>query len=179
MSDVVFPQVGDLPDSAFFSALIARKRSGIISGLTLNADFTVPEVTVQPGFAVVASGSETTQHPNITPAETIQATSKVVDLDAQTEPLTDNAVNSILINANISSDDDPQVIVNTTENRQNASVKIGEVDTSANTVEEQWNLISGGVLTFPSRSAADKQSDFLREGEIVYARDSDVHFFVS
>lgn len=180
MSDLTFPQVGDLPDSAFFSALIARNRSGIVSGLTLSVDFTVPEVTVQPGFAVITTGSETTEHPNIVPSETVQATSKVVDLDAQTESLTNSAVNSVFVDANTGNDDAPQVVTNTTGSRPADAVKIGEVDTSTNAVEEQWNLLTdSGGLTFPSQSAADAQSTFLREGTIVYARDSDTHFFVT
>jgi hypothetical protein len=180
MSDLVFPQVGDLPDASFFSSLIARNRSGIISGLTLNADFTVPEVTVQSGVAVIATGSETTQHPNISPAETVQNTSKIVDLDAKTVGLSGNSVNSVFIDANTGSDDDPQVITNTTGSRQSDSLKIGEVDTAANSIEEQWNLITeSGVLSFPSEDAADEQSALLRAGTIVFDRATNEHFFVT
>lgn len=180
MSDLVFPQVGDLPDAAFFSAQIARNRSGIISGLTLSVDFTVPEVTVQSGVAVIATGAETTQHPNISPAETVTNTSKVVDLDAQTVGLTDTAVNSIFVDANTGSDDAPQIVVNTTDTEPADGFKIGEIDTSADTVAEQWNLIAdSGVLTFPSQSAADSESSRLRDGTIVFDRATDEHFFVT
>jgi hypothetical protein len=172
MSDLTFPQVGDLPDSAFFSSLIARGRSGIISGLTFSVDFSVPEVTVQPGFAVVATGSETTQHPNITPSETVQETSKVVDLDAQTEPLTNNAVNSIFLDANVGSDDDPQIVPNTTGTPPTAeSFKIGEVDTSGNTTAEQFNrLEEDGTLSFPTSAAASDALAGLPSGVAVIDR---------
>jgi hypothetical protein len=172
MSDLTFPQVGDLPDSAFFSSLVARGRSGIVSGLTLNADFAVPEVTVQPGFAVIASGSETTQHPNISPAETVQETSKVVDLDAQTVALTDNAVNSIFVDVNTGVDDAPQVIVNTTGTSPTpASLKIGEVDTSSNTTAEQFNKIEeDGTRSFPTSAAASDALAGLPSGVSVIDR---------
>jgi hypothetical protein len=176
MSDLTFPQVGDLPDSAFFSSLVARGRSSIVSGLALTADFSVPDVTVQPGFAVIATGSETTQHPNITPSETLQETAKVVDLDAKTVGLSANAVNHLFIDANTGADDDPQIIVNTTNSRPADGLKIGEVDTGSNTTTEQFNLLTdSGVLSFPTQAAADSEAGQgrLQDGTTVFDRTTD------
>jgi hypothetical protein len=181
MSDITFPQVGDKPDSAFFSAIAARGRSGIISGLTFNVDFSVLEVTVQSGFAVIDTGSETTKHPKITPAKTVQKTAKVVDTDAQTEPLSNNAVNSIFLDANVGVDDDPQIVANATGTPPTAeSFKIGEINTSANTTSEGWNRIADdGTLTFPDEQAATEQSAKLQEGTIIYDRETDTHLIVT
>jgi hypothetical protein len=180
MSDLVFPQVGDLPDAAFFSSLIGRGTSGVISGLSFSADFTVPEVTVAAGKAIIATGTETTQHPNITPAKTVRDTAKIVDIDAQTVGLASGAVNSVLLDANTGADDAGAVITNTTGNRPPETVKIGEIDTTAGStaVSEGWNRIANGVLTFPDRAAAEEQSDFLREGTIVFDRSENRHFNV-
>jgi hypothetical protein len=179
MSDIVFPQAGDAPDAALFAALAARGTSGIVSGLSLNVDFSISEVTVQPGVAVIATGPETTQHPNIQPAETVQATTKVVDLDSTTVGLTANAVNSVFVDANLNANDDPKVVTNTTASRPSSGVKIGEVDAGSNTVSEGWNRIADdGTLTFPDEQSADDQSALLQEGTILYARDDDSHFFV-
>jgi hypothetical protein len=176
MSDRIFPQVGDLPDSAFFSSLIARGRSGIVSGLTLNADFSVPEVTIQPGVAVIDTGSETTQHPNVTPAETVQETAKVADIDAKTEPLPNNAVSSIFLDANVGSDDNPQVVANTSGTKPTPeSFKIGEVDTSANTTAEQFNKIEeDGTRSFPTSVAASDALAGLPSGVSVIDRSQGV-----
>jgi len=79
MVELTFPQPGDLPDAAYFAFATGRARSGIISGLTFAADFTVPEVTIDPGKAVIDRGDMTTAHPNIDPAETVSDAVAVVD----------------------------------------------------------------------------------------------------
>jgi hypothetical protein len=182
MSDLTFPQVGDLPDSAFFGSLIARGRSGIISGLNFSVDFSVPEVTVQPGFAVVDTGSETTQHPNITPAVTVQETSKVVDLDAQTVALTDNAVNDIFVDVNVGVGDDPQVIPDTTDTKPAPeSFKIGEIDTAANTSREQWRLFTDdGTPTFPDTAAIESEdaNGRLQVGTTAFERETETKLLI-
>jgi hypothetical protein len=180
MADIVFPQAGDEPDAALFAALSARGVSGVVTGLSLSADFAVPEVTIQSGTAVIAAGSETTAHPNIDPAVTVQQTAKVVDLDDTTRSLADNAVNNIFIDANLSVNDDPSITTNTSATRPSSGVKIGEVDTSANTVSEGWNRITdSGTLTFPDEQAADDQSALLEKGTFVFVRDSEESFVVT
>jgi hypothetical protein len=121
-----------------------------------------------------------TAHPNITPQETVSDALAVVEINAQTVGLAAGGVNHIFLDANVANDDSGTVVANTTNAKPTqASVKIGEVNTSQDTVAEGWNRITdSGVLTFPDESAADEQSVKLQEGTIVYARDSNTHFFV-
>jgi len=181
MVELTFPQPGDLPDAAYFAFATGRARSGIINGLTFAADFTVPEVTVDPGKAVIDRGDMTTVHPNIDPAETVSDAVAVVEIESQTVTLASGSVNHIFLDANVANDDSGTVVSNTTGTKPtNASLKIGEVDTSANSVSEGWNRIADdGTLTFPDSGAADDASSRLQEGTIVYERASDTHFFVN
>jgi hypothetical protein len=180
MSRLTFPQSGDRPESAFFAALAGRGRSGIIAGLGFSVDFSVPEVTVSSGTAVIERGAVDTADPSISPVETITDASVIVQIDAQTASLTAGTLNHIFLEARPDVDDSGTVVPDTNSARPPASLKIGEIDTSSNTVSEGWNRISdSGVLTFPDEQAADDQSSFLDEGAILYARDSDIHFFVS
>jgi hypothetical protein len=179
MVDLTFPQAGDLPDAAYFASS-GIGRSGIINGLTFSADFAVPEVTVAAGKAVINRGDMDTAHPNISPQETVSDALAIVEIDAQTVSLAGGVLNHIFLDANVTNDDSGTVVANTANSKPTiASVKIGEVNTSQNTVAEGWNRITdSGVLTFPDESAADEQSTKLQEGTIVYARDTNTHFFV-
>jgi len=181
MVELTFPQPGDLPDAAYFAFATGRARSGIINGLTFAADFTVPEVTVDPGKAVIDRGDMTTVHPNIDPAETVSDAVAVVEIESQTVALASGTLNHIFLDANVANDDSGTVVANTTGAKPTtASLKIGEVDTSNDTTSEGWNRIADdGTLTYPDSSAATDASVRLQEGTIVYERASDTHFFVS
>jgi hypothetical protein len=181
MVELTFPQPGDLPDAAYFAFATGRARSGIINGLTFAADFTVPEVTVDPGKAVIDRGDMTTVHPNIDPAETVSDAVAVVEIESQTVALASGTPNHIFLDANVSNDDSGAVVANTTGSKPTpASLKIGEIDTSNDTTSEGWNRIADdGTLTYPDSSAATDASVRLQEGTIVYERANDTHFFVS
>jgi hypothetical protein len=181
MTDITFPQPGDQPDAALFAAMNGIGRSGIASGLSFSVDFTVPDVDIQPGKAIIDRGDMTTQHPDIQPSETISDAIAAVEIDAQTRSLTANDLNHVFLDGNVGTDDAGQIIVNTTGTRPStASVKIGEIDTANTEISEGWNrLTDSGGLSFPDTDAADKQSSFLREGTILYARATDTHFFVT
>jgi hypothetical protein len=181
MVELTFPQPGDLPDAAYFAFATGRARSGIINGLAFAADFTVPEVTVDPGKAVIDRGDMTTVHPNIDPAETVSDAVAVVEIESQTVALAPGTLNHIFLDANVANDDSGTVVANTTGAKPTtASLKIGEVDTSSNSVSEGWNRIADdGTLTVPDSGAAGDASSRLQEGTIVYERASDTHFFVS
>jgi len=180
MVELTFPQPGDLPDAAYFAFATGRARSGIINGLTFAADFTVPEVTVDPGKAVIDRGDMTTVHPNIDPAETVSDAVAVVEIESQTVALASGILNHIFLDANVANDDSGTVVANTTGAKPTtASLKIGEIDTSADTTSEGWNRIADdGTLTFPDSGAASDASSRLQEGTIVYERTGDTHFFV-
>jgi len=181
MVELTFPQPGDLPDAAYFAFATGRARSGIISGLTFATDFSAPEVTVDPGKAVIDRGDMTTVHPNISPAETVSDAVAVVEIESQTVALASGTLNHIFLDATVANDDSGTVVANTTGSKPTiASLKIGEIDTSANSVSEGWNRIADdGTLTFPDSGAATDASSRLQEGTIVYERANDTHFFVS
>lgn len=181
MTDITFPQPGDQPDAALFAAMNGIGRSGVASGLGFSVDFTVPDVEVQPGKAIIDRGDMTTQHPDIQPSESISDAIAAVEIDAKAKSLTANALNHIFLDANTGTDDAPQIVINTTGSRPTtASVKIGEIDTNTNEISEGWNrLTDSGGLSFPDFEAADKQSAFLQEGTVVYDRADDTHFFVT
>lgn len=181
MVRLTFPQPGDLPDAAFFAFANGRARSGIISGLTFAADFSTPEVAVDPGKAIINRGDMTTTHPNIDPAETVSDAVAVVEIESQTVTLASGSLNHILLDAGVGNDDSGTVVSNTTGSKPTtASLKIGEVDAGNNTVSDQWNLIADdGTLTYPDTDAATDASGRLREGTIVYERATNTHFFVS
>lgn len=174
MTDLVFPQPGDLPDAAYFAFQSGRGVSGIVSGLILFPDYTEPAVTVGGGKAVVNRGSMTTDHPNITPVETVRDAVAVAEIDETTVDLDINAVNHLFFDAAVDTDDSPAIIVKATDDKPTtASFKIGEVDTQSNTAREQWNLISdSGTLTYPDEQAIDSEDgqNRLSSGTLVFDR---------
>lgn len=181
MVRLTFPQPGDLPDAAYFAFASGRGRSGIISGLAFTPDFARPEVVVDPGKAIINRGDMTTAHPNIDPAETVSDAVAVVEIESQTVALASGSLNHIFLDADIANDDSGTVVSNTTGAKPTtASLKIGEVDTSADTVSEGWNRIADdGTLSYPDLEAANEESGRLQEGTIVYERANDTHFFVA
>jgi len=138
-------------------------------------------VAVDPGKAVIDRGDMTTSHPNIDPAETVSDAVAVVEIESQTVALASGSLNHVFLDAGIANDDSGGIITNTTGTKPTTeSLKIGEVDTSADTTSEGWNRIADdGTLTFPDSDAATDASSRLQEGTIVYERANDTHFFVS
>lgn len=176
MTELTFPQPGDLPDAAYFAFATGRGRSGIISGLTLAAEFSIPEVTVDPGKAVIDRGDMTTVHPNINPPDTVSDAVAVVEIESQTVGLNPDALNHIFLDANTDQDDSGVVVSNTTGSKPTPeSVKIGEVDTATDTVSEQWNLITDdGTLSYPNADAANTSLQSLSTGVTVIDRSNGV-----
>jgi hypothetical protein len=182
MTDISFPQTGDLPDFAHFGTLRGTGTSGIINGLEFTADFSVPELTVAEGKALINRPQAQTTHPQISPPETVTDAAIVVEMDQKTVSLTDSELNHIFIQANVSTDDAPQPKANITNSEPSpASVKIGEVDTrAANSVSEGWNRLTESGLTFPDERAAGSEAAQLRlrPGTIVLDRQFDTQLFV-
>jgi hypothetical protein len=181
MVQVSFPQEADQPDAVLFGFQSGFGRSGIANGLGFSVDFTVPDLEVQPGKALIDRGDGTTKHPDIQPPITVSDTLIAVEINTQTVSLASNDLNHIFLDANVGTDDAAQVVTNTTGSRPTtASVKIGEVDTATTEISEGWNRLTDSAgLSFPDQEAADKQSSLLREGTVVYVRDTDTHFFVT
>jgi len=95
--------------------------------------------------------------------------------------LASGTLNHIFLDANVANDDSGDIVTNTTGAKPTVeSLKIGEVDTSSNSLSEGWNRIADdGTLTFPDSDAAADASSRLQEGTIVYERAGNTHFFVN
>jgi hypothetical protein len=176
MVDLSFPQTGDLADFAHFATLRGTGRSAVINGLTFSVDFSVPEVTVAAGKALINRPQAQTTHPQISPAETVTDAAIVVEPDQKTVALTSGQVNHVYLKANVSADDAPQIQANTNGNKPTAaSLKIGEVDTGSNTSAEQFNkLEADGTLSFPTATAANDALSRLPDGVTVIDRGNDI-----
>jgi len=176
MVQLTFPQAGDLPDAAYFAFARGRGRSGIINGLTLTPDFSVPEVTVAAGKAIIDRGEMETEHPNITPSETVSDAAAAVEIESQTVPLTTGATNELYLDVNVGNDDSGTVVATTAGSAPTtASFKIGEVDPVNDTTSEQWNKIEDdGTLSFPDADAAGAVLSSLPPGVAVIDRLNEV-----
>lgn len=125
-----FPQSGDADDAEHFASMIgADNRSDYVEqGMSFTVDYTVPEVTVSTGKAFISQASATAS----SSGDSILTPNYVVQTDEQTVSLTDNAVNEIYVDPQFNTDDSG-VIVASTSSLTGDELKIGEVDTSADT----------------------------------------------
>lgn len=185
MVDYTAPQHGDLPDAALWAFLQGTPpTSQIVAGLGYDAvDYTVSEVTVAGGKAVVDRGDMDTAHPKISPPETLTETASVVQIDSQTVALDDGVLNHIFLDANVANDDSGTIVANTSGDLPStAAFKIGEVDTGAESASEQWRLVADdGTLTFPTEAAIDAEdaAGRLREGTDVYDRAENAKYVIT
>jgi len=183
MSDnTLFPQHGDEPDAALFAALggTVPNPGFIESGFEFsNVDFTNLTFDVARGKAFIIRGSMTTASSDIDPAKTLDDVVEVVQFEGETGiSLTDGQVNEIYLDGRADSDDSPQILVDPSV--EDDMLKIGEIDTSADTTSPQWYLSGNdGTLTFPSEAAADSAAASLREGTELYDRASDQMYIVN
>lgn len=145
----------------------------IISGLGLTPDYGVPEVTVGSGMVKLrAAAVDTRDHGSgVTtwPEATVTAY-----VESETLALTDGDTNELYVDVGLSSGpDDVQLVAVGSAGSAPAApaLKVGEVDTAADTVSAQWYLVAAdGTLTFPDESAALAAEPDLPEGTIVYER---------
>lgn len=185
MTDNSFPQHGDEPDAANFAQAhgAATLNSYIVSGLDLtNPDYTVPTIDVTSGVAVLQRGTYNTASPDIDPSETRSEAAITVEKDAVSgKSLTDGALNHVYLDPNLGSSDSPQIKTNTTGTPPNSeSLKIGEVDTSTDSLSAQWNLVTeGGTPTYPDIDALDSAATNFSSGTILYNRNDAEYYEVT
>jgi hypothetical protein len=144
MSDsLTFPQHGDARDAAFFASYggAAVPVSGIVDGFDITSpDFTNLTVDVTRGKAVILSESKTTVSKRIDPNKTLDDAAHVVQFTGTTDiTISNSTVNELFVDPRLNEVNDPRIVVNPTTTTE--KLKIGEVDTTNNTVSEQWNLI--------------------------------------
>jgi hypothetical protein len=178
MSDaLVFPQPGDEGDAAFFAFLAGTRpeTDGIISGFEItDVDFVTDEVTVTRGKAVLTQDSMTSVAANVDPDKTVDDVVRAVQYPGRSEiSVSSSGINELYLNPRFDQSNDPHIQVNpaTTTDK----LKVGEVDTSAQTVSEQWNLIrSDGTLSYPDADAANTALQSLPTGVTVIDRSNGV-----
>jgi len=155
------------------------QREGIVSGLGLSAfDPSVPEIDVAAGKTVHVIDSQTaeaTLDDGTTVSEQRDQVQLISHVDPQTVGLTDNAINELYLTPQPAVDDSPNVVATTTGAPTVNALKIGEADTTNNTVSEQWNLITDdGTLSYPDANAASVTLQSLPTGVTVIDRANDV-----
>lgn len=180
VQDHVFPQDGDFDDAANFGQLAGQAGSSgfIQEGAGLTADFTVPEVTVDTGVVFVTEAVDTATQAG----EDRLNVAYTVQLSSRTVSLTDNAINHVFVDVDTGANDTVSVVVNTTGTApSNTALKIGEVNTSANTTSQQWYLVADdGTLTFPTEAAIDDaDARGLIPGTITFDRETDSTFLIT
>jgi hypothetical protein len=164
MTNKVFPQdngtghypagEGDYDHAAYFaSAFNAVGFSDFVkSGLELTPNFTTPSVNVSAGKAVISAPSTSTST-----GEAITAVSYIVEFDGTTGvALVDNTVNHVFLELDPDTPDTINVVVNQDGSSPlgGPSLKIGEVDTTANTTTQ----VNRGALDGLSGELSDPQT---------------------
>lgn len=136
----VFPQNGDDPDSANFGQLIgqANLTDFVGRGLSISPDFPNNSATVSDGVAYIQVSSDTTDG-----GETRLQTGYVVQYGGGSVTLTDGTVNYVYLYPDIDINDSAYIDVNTDDTPTSPdALKLGEIDTSADTVTETNRLPS-------------------------------------
>jgi len=173
-------QSGDFNAAENFGALAGDiDRNGIVSGLALsNFDSAAPSIDVADGKTVHVVDSQTAEaelDDGTTISEQRDQVQLVCHVDSQTVSLTDGTVNELYLDPQPSSDDSPQIESVTSGSPPADAVKIGEIDTSNDTVSGQWNKIEDdGTLSFPDADAANAALSSLPDGVGVIDRTNGV-----
>lgn len=189
MTDYTLIQSGD-PDAAENVGAALGTIADIpilVEGLGVsNYDAGAPAVDLNAGktcHILDTALSEWTDDQGNQQSETVHEVRFVCHLDARTGiGLTDADVNHVFVDPQWDTDDSPQIVVNTTNNLPlSTAVKIAEIDTSADTFTDQWNLSRWGTLSYPNQSAASSEDSQgrLPEGTNVYDRTNDAQFVVT
>jgi len=169
-------QSGDFNAAENIGALAGdTQREGIVSGLNFSAFApSVPEIDVAAGktaHIIDSQTAEATADDGTTITEQRDQVRLICHVDAQTVGLTDAAVNELYLTPQPDIDDSPAVVATTSGDPTTDALKIGEVDTNANTVSEQWNLITeDGTLSYPDADAANSELQSLPTGVSVINR---------
>jgi len=162
--------------SAGFDMIPDPNTSAILNGLGFTANFTTPSFDLGSGVAyvetsgaAVQSGSQTTYDTTV-PGNQYQHV--IVPSNVTGLSLDDNAVNEIWI-AHDDQNQDSAFIRHGSglSEPSGPSHKLGEIDTTGDTVSEQWGLVAAdGTLTYPDATVASNQQSALGSDTVVYDR---------
>jgi len=173
-------QSGDFNAAENIGALAGDiQREGIVSGLGVSGfDPSVPDIDVaagKTGHLIDSQTAEATLDDGTTVSEQRDQVQLISHVDPQTVGLTDNTINELYLTPQPAVDDSPNVVATTTGDPTADAVKIGEVDTTTDTVSEQWNLIrADGTLSYPDSDAANTALQSLPTGVAVIDRKNGV-----
>ena len=180
MADYTLIQSGD-PDAAENVGALAGDidRGGIVSGLALsNYDSAAPSIDVASGKTVQildTATAEWTLDDSTQVSEQRDKVQVVVHVDAQTVGLDAGAVNELFVDPNLDTTDAPVITASTTGAPNAQAEKVGEVDTSNDTVSERWGVIEeDGTLSYPDADAANAALSSLPSGVAVIDRTNGV-----
>lgn len=171
---------GDPNDAASFGAhnYSALPTAALTEGCTFTVDYTNNVVDI-------ASGSVRLVAQNLSGANSTAWNNSVLfyELSSATGlALTDADINHVYVEADLSTADTANFVINTTGSAPSGpSYKLGEIDTTASqTKSEQWGLTAAnGTLTYPSESAATTAAGSLADGTIVYDRSTNTQYAVN
>jgi len=194
MADHVFPEdsgtgaaEGDYDDAANFASLAQAigLTDYVVQGLNFTLNAGTPSLDISKGKAVVTQSQATSSQS----AETRDGVAFVAEMDARTGlSLTDGDVNHVFLSVDLSSDDTINVVINTTDSAPaEPYVKLGTVDTSADTTTElnkgtpieadtlrgnngtagQVLKTDGSSTSWASVSAGGKFEDALANGKVL------------
>ena len=150
-SDFVFPEDegtgatdGDFADAANFAALANQLGSFVDTGLSVTVDFTVPSVDISAGKAFV---TDTAANAAQSAESRDQGVSFVVEADARTGlSLTDNDINHVYLDVDLTADDSISYTINTTGTAPaDPSLKVAEIDTNMEDVDDTVNRGAVGI----------------------------------
>lgn len=179
-TDFVFPEDsgtgatgGDNADAANFATL--AHATGFVdyveTGLTVTLDAATPAFDLSAGMCVVTDASAQE-------AQTSEVRDQGVSYSAILSQrtgvaLTDNDVNHVYVQVDLSTDDTIDVVVNTTGSKPTEpSLKIAEIDTSNDTVTP-WNRTKDATDVYATKSDVPK----LSEGEWVWVQDEERYYY--
>jgi len=159
----------DYGDAAHLGALAHSGPQGILTGCGIvSTDFTVPNVTVDGGeVRIVDTSVDARDHSGDGTADTTwPEVVQVYRIEQTTVTLTDAAVNELYVQGDQSSPDNASVVATSDGLAPSGpTIKIGEVDTSADSVSEQFNKIEDdGTLSFPDADSANGALSSLPDG---------------
>lgn len=180
---LIFPQHGDEGDAAFFAFLAGTgiRTSAVVSGLGITADFSTDTCTVGRGKALIVEETMTTVATNVDPPKTVDEPVRAIQLPETTGiSLDTNAQNTVYLDPRLNTSDSPTVSVN--PSTIDDKLKIAEVDTTSETVSDQWFLLStDGNLTFPDKNAINwvEQNMQLDTGTTLFDRNQQRQYVVS
>lgn len=161
-TDHVYPEdqgtgasVGDDADAANFASLIDNPRVAdlVVTGLSFSVTYGTPEFDLSAGKCKIRDASAPAAQTAQTRDQNVVYS---VEIDSRSGlSLTDNAVNDIYVDVDLSTDDYITIDARTSGTPNTPYLKIGEIDTG-NDAKTETNRLSGGPV---NRGTATKSGD--------------------